>query len=461
MTDTIDSGVLQMEATLANAGQQGITTIDVFIDRIAKKAIAVGWEMWDDISTSSKVIRSRGSDNQGAWVYIRLDLYSPGYMSVMAYTWWNKITHIGSGANYIYNTSYLNMSVPCSNSWGTFFWFITKDVIFLSFFLNIDSFQQVYTFTNYCNVFVGHVLTHPSIVDIPTKTLTVQATLNGTSLAVSDSIGLKIGQILEIVEKDGAAREQFKIVGLNGNVIITESGVICAYPVGSLVGVQISSRSYGMYRVNNNSSYPVAMLGGGEKTTGSSITPSKLRPILSGLSNTDKRCSNAGFYVNDLLPIAQQRIESLKSSAQGFFPEGMFLTSNDNPSCTMRFVKNADDSNVINGIISGLTNVNTIDVAGSPYVENSLIGKYLIFTSGNSSGASRKIISNSSNTITFDKPILVGSPLILGDSFVICDTCYFGITSNGLGYLFEALDSKSLIVFKDNAYGFFDTVLTV
>ena len=81
---------------------------------ISESLQTIGWELYDDVSSTEKVFTSTGENGNFTDGYIRL--YISGNLYYEGYMWWNTTSHTGTGKAYIASTSYNRIYVTSDNS---------------------------------------------------------------------------------------------------------------------------------------------------------------------------------------------------------------------------------------------------------------------------------------------------------------------------------------------------------
>ena len=332
---------------------------------------AQGWTLEDTISATAHVLSSTGEAGTmpKGWLHI---FVSGSSVAFKAYTWYDVASHTGYGESFYSSQNAINCSAA-----GSIYYYGSKDLCFFRY-----GTQRLFGW--------GH---WPSF-----GVLKPRATLSGgisagsnVVVALDNTDRFYVNDYYMIADFATGCRERVQVNAVNAGVSVTLTTLVGNYTAGSIIGycpstfgIQGSSVTYYWERcVNPDASGTAVLLNGCYDKTASIGLPG---------AHLD--------YHNNLYGLKPIYLYGADSSAFGVYLgvcDAHFLCPPDTTADNLYGVM--DDANqYIIGTASAGGSTN-LDVAGTPFTEDALIGKILVLTGGTGAGQSRYITDNTTSRI--------------------------------------------------------------
>ena len=361
----------------------------------------LGWESYDDISSTSQVYRSMGENGDYLPGYVHLQVVST-HIKVEAYTQWNLSTHTGVGGNYYHTYA---------------------DIYYIA-----DRFMHIYGNKDFIIVWVSYggnatykkyaIFGHIAPFDTTKTTLAssisagsnVVATVSGTTNFSTERNYIIAGQNYE-------GRDVISINTISGSTMTIDS-----LPRDYAAGAVIGSNPLTMATFQSNLGYPVATysMSGGTTSCGSVQTTTYVSFIVA-TTDADPNSSWGCYILQDWM---FEETEAAYKAPIGYLsnPGIKVVPVNEttvNYDSDMYIIGNQQDASV-----SSATSNTIVDNTKS-WVTNEFAGKVVVIVNGTSLGQTRIIASNTSTTITLNTSWFVIP--VSGDLFKIVDEVYRAI----------------------------------
>lgn len=374
--------------------------------------VSVGWVLIDTVSENSDLVfMSDGETPLVSPMYVRI-VISGVYMRYSAYGYWNSTTHVGVNPiaidkNIFYKTISVNYCWDLYFSGDKNYIALTGGVYSMIGVVHSDSCM----FGTFPNPLSQYVNTCSNSVSPGTN----------LSLQLDKIDGLIVGNKCVLYDKNNTIG--YEVVSIS-NVdtatnIVTLLSVVGNYPNGCYLGYNVFPWFYS-YGLNVISSY-------------GPITNLSLHQLVlcnnSGNSNTTQDTTltqNNSNFLDDFVCVAYRSPiiigmfnDNLKYNTASTFQtlsRSVIVFNNHaippKPTSFLSYVNNQD--------LSYVTDIR------QNWPVNSLAGKYFVLTSGYGLSQSRKIASNTSDTIVFENNLLdvpaKGSGYLISDSVYRCHT---------------------------------------
>jgi len=353
---------------------------------------AMGWTLEDTISATSMVFSSLGED--GARPKGWLHLYISGNNMVMlAYTFWNTATHTGYGSSYTsYNTIALNAA-------GTVYFAGNKNLVGLKH----SAVTQP--------VMWGH---WPTIsVDKPRAVL-ANAESAGSNVVVEldNTDRFYVNDYYVIADFSTGCRERVQVNAVNAGVSITITTLANNYSAGSIIGYLPTS--FGVGSSSGRSNWFLCVHPGCSGTA-AAASAGVIRNLQMALAAPDYWCN-----LYNLPPIFMYGYDASLASSALFACDENFMTAPDTTVDNLYGVM--DDANQYISGKASAGGATYLDVAGTPFTEDALIGKILVLTGGTGAGQTRYITDNTASRIVVGQAWAVNPNATT--TFYICDRVY-------------------------------------
>jgi hypothetical protein len=387
-----------------------------YVEAMYTTLSGAGWELHDAVSSTNKVFKSKGENGVYCYGYIQASLESTFYIVLRMFQDWNSATHVGIAGTY-YSAADARMVI---NTYKPVVMYCNKD-----FFL---IWCTTATPADACVSVVGVL----SEVYDTTLTTTTSGVSSGSSVTVPvvSSDGFLKGARYKLVGINLEGREVVTVSSITNSTNLVVSSLTYNYSSGAYIGKEpcpiftqsaVSGPSL-YYGFGYNSGYSTV------DGTGKQTNPStRLIPLdmlvntyldpeptynLYGLCPTHFVEYSLYSYIGYFNNLFKPPIYAASNTAyDGIFMNGDLYTTKAQPILT---------------VISG-TVTNTITLGAVSWDTNELQNKIVIIAIGNSAGHTRKIISNTSDTITVG--VNWGITIDVDDSVIVCDEVYRPIAS--------------------------------
>ena len=384
-----------------------------------------GWTIYDDIGATEKVFTNdSGESGHRASIYIHLTYTS--YLYYQQYLYWNNATHVGSITTSNYH-NYLNLTSASYTDTGTYKVIIwgDKDGVMIS--TGISLIGSIYTFSsdNRFNLYFGYIDHFKNSQTSIQAAATVGTNVN---IEVSDSSEFRPGNKVMIVDSNTTKEGRWPVI-INSIPDSTHLELVelsTNISVDSKIGTNVCNfvcRSPEYY----NSSYPDRFIEINNRFIYSGNTGDVVYTNYSTYGspyNSDYIDPDTFTTKHGIQPMCLYFNRNGYAGISGFFnnvgsaPGGdvgsIFAGSFDKPKETM--------------IITDITPT-TITDSSKNWPIDSLIDEILIVSNGNGANQTRKILSNTSDTITYST-IFDNTPLVNDVCYIVTEV-YRGFGKNG------------------------------
>lgn len=418
------------------------SSLQEVFDNIISFMVETGWEIYDNLSSTNKIMRSRGeSDTLIKYMYSNVYI-STNYIFNVNYGYWDNITHTGyhalnlANSNVLFYRGFTNEDIY--DPMETFF--VGSKDYFIGLFIIYDNAIQYFVsgggFGTFSNTLSKLILSSNGSVSV------------GTNIIVSlDSVdSLLINNYYQILDKDfklGGERVQIKVIDtVNKTVTLTKvnrtypNGVYLGYNIISLFTVEIPNGNVQQHypfsidgATTTNGNYRVlSLLYASNNQVG---LPNSSYPMVTDVRNI----LNTNVYIDMYtgLPVGHFGDDikcALYTLSASIGKSVLCLNNNGNDVYSVRSY-----FTTINNIFSVLTD------SRRSWIVNEHKDRYLVIISGMGAGQSRKILSNTTDTLTLCNNFIL--TVDRSSQYIIVDTVY-RIMSNQL----TSISSMS-VVYKD------------
>jgi hypothetical protein len=350
------------------------TLAEVFTD-ICTILTTVGWTLHDELSSTNKVFKSRGEKDVYAPAYLRV--YNSGsYVEFYAWQYWNLITHSGILSGY---------TTPSRTTYGENFIAANKDFIVCA--------NATYS---------GGAAFIPNLFHtlLTTTTDSISAGSSVTIPVVSSS-GFKVGNRYQILGQNYEGRERVTINSIPDSTSVVVASLATSYASGAYLG--INPCPFGLWSPGNNGMWhgfvPLSWYDSSGTTTNSNWL--FFTPIIDSSQNADMWPDNyADEYI--LAPGLFYSQTSNRSGLWGYTKEYLLASypGGTSPSQGTLFdIVGVSSNSPESGQATSGGNTTLTDTSKS-WTTNQWQNKWIIIVNGTGVGQSRKISSNTSDTIT-------------------------------------------------------------
>lgn len=369
--------------------------------------VNMGWELHDNISATVKVYKSNGESGNEPYGYIWMDAGTSAYIQCRGFQYWNATTHVGTRPRYAGDSAgYARFNAPGAPAVGMIAG--NKDIVLIH--------------THGANY--GQLFGHLPIRFDNNFTMAMGTAGTAGTITIASSAGMGIGKRIQICGNTGEGCDSLIITGAPSSTTRLVSALPRNYGTSSVVGAPAST--FGCGYVGAAMWYPVSLWGDSGTAgtaTGYLTVASYSQPISVMMYNEGKYYLTPFFaYLNAATTPGQ-----FMGCFGNDFPAGL------NPSVFDAMILNEDGSFPPTNNLTGVTD-NTISDNSRSWTTNAHAGKFCVITGGQGVGAVKKILSNTSDTLTLDSNwyMSVVSPTVPmfpsgGTEFKIIDTVYRGV----------------------------------
>ena len=351
------------------------TLADLFTG-VCSVLVSAGWTLHDDISSTSKVYESQGESGNYAPAYLRV--YNSGsYIELYAWQYWDASTHTGTLYAYY---------APSRASAGDNFFAVNKDFILIA--------SSNYTGGAGFIPNLFHTL-------VTTTTDSISAGSSVTIPVVSSS-GFKVGNRYQILGQNYEGRERVTINSIPDSTSVVVASLATSYASGAYLG--INPCPFGLW---------------GPSAEGFHI----FRPLnWYDSSGTTSNSSSQWLYFTPIIDISQNPDMFPDNYADEYvlFP-GLFYSYSTNRPGVWGYIKQyvlasyPGGTSPQQGTIFDIVGVSetapesgqatsggstTLTDTNKSWSTNQWQNKWVVIVNGTGSGQSRKISSNTSDTLT-------------------------------------------------------------
>ena len=395
--------------------RQNSYTIQQIFDIICQMMIDAGWELWDNISTTSKVYRTNGESGNRPYGYVNL-LTSTTYIQALPYVYWNNSTHAGIGGVTRVNTNYgLEYSINVD-----YFLSIDKD-LYTHCISGTSNRQSVGWFGYITNLFE---------YDVRTKITQATTSGNNVQIQVESTEGFRTDLTYAIVGSTTEGRYwNLVITSIDGPTSMTLFNLPVNIGVNSWIGTNPIVFGTNMNGVQGSSQFYLTCP---RNINGTAVVDSTKYLLLD--TSFSEASSDPSF--NNWLLRPYIFYENFSENDQGYighFGDKLgYYFSNCNHMDV--FIKHTSKG-VINGCIISLNSLVSFTDNTKNWATNEFVDKIVYIASGVGEGQTRVIQSNTSNNINIYKNWDI-CPTI-GSVYYIVDSSYRMFGSAGKALLKE------------------------
>lgn len=365
--------------------------------------VNMGWELHDSISATVKVYKSNGESGNEHYGYVWIDAGTGSIISFAFYQYWNSTTHAGVRRRYAGDSS--TWSQLSSATFVTSYPGIIagdKDFVFITPNVGVIAIAQY-------GIMFGHI---PVRFDNYITSAQGTAGTAGT-ITITASSGFGLGKRIQIAGDEGC--DSLVITGAPDATTRLITALPRTYGAGAVIGAPAST--FGCGYVGSNWWFPVSIWGDAGTTVGTTylFAVGISSPAIStiNLYNEGKYYLTPIFIVNASASTPGQILGILNNN----FLYGLTSTIMD------MMIFNNDGSFPEVNLITGVT-ANTISDATRSWTVNAHAGRFCCLTNAKGSGLIKKILSNTSDTLTVDSNWPATFYPSGGTEFKIVDTPY-------------------------------------
>lgn len=193
------------------------STMDDYWADVQTFMTSIGWLLHDDVDADNKVYKTNGSAGNYPYIYVKLTK-SASYLYIILYLYWNEITHVGSVSAYC----------PSSYNYTSFTATYNMGLIGNADFI---------TLINYTNS-QGNTVGFCDELFYPEITTTTSGVVTGSyvDLPIVSSASFIPGQIVQIVGVDYEGRDKLTISSVADSTHITVVSLPRDYASGAFIG---------------------------------------------------------------------------------------------------------------------------------------------------------------------------------------------------------------------------------
>lgn len=380
-----------------------------YVDAMFATLSGAGWELHDDINSIKRAYKSKGENGDYCYGYMLVSLEATYNLELRMYQDWNSVTHAGIAGTY-YSVS--DARIPL-NFHKPVLMYCNKNFL-LMWQTNVSPSDACITF--------GGILSE--VLDT-TLTTTVSGASSGSTvtLHVLSTDGFFKGARYKLVGTHQEGREVVTVASITNETSLVVESLNCTFESGAYFGKD-PCPIYTQYNISSPEFYcgfgynPAYAVYGTGNNTYSYARYSADIILTAGYLDPDSSYSLYG-----LAPL--QYLEYSGYSYVGYFTDALYApVAASTPLIYDSMYMNGDlyvlDRSPIYTVVSGTTNMLTL--SNVSWGINELQDKIVVIAVGNASGYTRKIISNTSDTIMVgvDWDVTVNGD----DSIFVCNAVY-------------------------------------
>jgi len=350
-------------------------TSDLWWTDIQAFMVAAGWTSHDTLDADSEVYKTNGSAHGYPYIYLELRRVTTT-VTFTLWLYWNATTHVGTTQAYA-NTTYDQ---------------VVWDAATKMFMVGNADFVAIGKFVANQSLLVGFL--DKLFYDTITTTTALASTGSGVSLAVASSTGFSKGQKIQIVGVDTEGRDQLQVQTIVDSTHIQVTSLPRDYASGAFVGVTPCPAMMGGYNSTLSNFAELCRfdhVGDEDGIIGEYAIATAA--ILSTYLDPD-----AGTGQYGLVP-AQVNSYDKKGAIGWLDLNGLIRMS---PAVTMSDMFAVQTGNQPEqGTPSGATNTTLTDTTKT-WATNEWQNKMVLIVDGTASGATRKVNSNTVDTLTVE-----------------------------------------------------------
>ena len=371
----------------------------------------IGWTLHDDISSTDKIFTSTGEEGNFVNAYVRL--YISTYIRIEGYMWWNNSTHTGTGKAYAH-TSYNYLIVENGESLVVYG---DKNIIVLWAASNSSSYS-----TKAFGYILPYIEGHTTASGISSGS-SITVDVDSTSNLMIDSDTMIIG-----TETEGRDRVHISDIVSDTQIVLTSTPR--SYASGAKIGYFPCPFFVTSYQYGVNDLYFQGVCG--YATTGTSNVSSYgvCRYTYAGkLFSTDSQIDPDDYVNKHILQSCGYKEYTTTQGMIGYLDILKRAPTSDTSktyySHTLYCVNYGDPWS---GVPTSTMSSGIVDI-GHSWANDQFKDKIIAITSGPGLGETRKVLSNTSDTLTIGD-LWVTSPTN-GSTYDLYDSVY----RNVYGYM--------------------------
>lgn len=333
--------------------------------------ISAGWTLHDDVSADNKVYKTNGIAGAYPYIYVELTKDTTGvHMELWLY--WNATTHVGTAKAY------------SSTSYNYCNWGATRDMALIG----NANFVALHQYTDTYGCLAGFL----DEIFYSETTTTSGAITAGSSvdIPVADSSYIMEGQFVQIVGVDYEGREKLIVTNVPDPYTITVDNLLVDYAAGAFVGAVPCPAGITGYATNNRFQLLCYILSTGTAVSVNSHYGNLSSPMSYSHYDPDQSVNFYGLATPHVIYSANSLIGVMNNDLIKYCSSAI---END------VFAVVDPGNQPEQGAVSSSTSTTLTDTTKT-WAVNSLIGRHVVILDGTGVGQSRKILSNTSDTIT-------------------------------------------------------------
>lgn len=381
-----------------------------YVDAMFATLSGAGWELHDDVSSTNRAYKSKGENGDYCYGYMQVSLESTYYLVLRMYQDWNSSTHVGIAGTY-YSSVDARVAI---NTYKPVLMYCNKNFL-LIWSTNAAPSDSCITY--------GGMLSE--LLDT-TLTTTVSGASSGSTITVhvSSTDGFLKGAKYKLVGTHQEGRQVVTVLSIINETSLIVESLSYTFESGAYLGKE-PCPIYTQYNVTS----PDFHYGFGYNSTYSTVdgtgnqTSTSTRYTFEVILTASLLDPESSYSLYGLAPI--QYMEYSSYMYAGYFADALYAPiTSVAPIIYDGMYMNGDlytlNKSPIYTVVSATTN--TVTLSNVSWGINELQDKIIIIAVGNAAGYTRKIISNTSNTITVgvDWDVIVN----IDDSILVCDVAY-------------------------------------
>ena len=364
--------------------RQNSYTAQQIFDIIGQMMIDAGWELWDNISTTSKVYRTNGESGNRPYGYVNL-LISTTYIQALPYVYWNNTTHVGIGGVTRVSTSYYGLEVVTN----------------IDYFLSID--KDLYTHCNTSAInrqsigWFGYI-TNLFEYDVRTKITQAATAGNNVQIQVESTEGFRTDLTYAVVGSTTEGRYwNLVITSIDGPTSMTLFNLPINIGINSWIGTNPIVFGTNMNGVQGSTQFYLTCP---RNVNGTATVPGNKYLLLD--PSLTESASDPSF--NNWLLRPYVFYEYFGENDQGYIGHFGDRLGYSFSVCKIFdiFVKHSSKG-VINGCVTSLNSLLSFTDNTKTWATNEFVDKIVYIASGVGEGQTRVIQSNTSTNINVYK----------------------------------------------------------
>jgi hypothetical protein len=401
--------------------------------QIFANLVSAGWTLHDNQDGSGyRVYRTSNEAGDRLVEYMKITHNVSGTLQFNPYLYWDTSTHTGSGGSYSTVYGYLN----CNESSTNILWMMAaKDISVIA--VNYSG--------TYSTTLLGHI---PNRSWPEIATLSSEYTLS-TTPTVCNVSGVQgtfvVGRSYQAVGYHdpttwpgtaGVGRYPVIVTAVGSGTLTLTCASTITFPANSLVGARPSLfTSYPGSSALTWGLLTCTFASSGTATASDGMAQWSAMPIYGDSVNASiyKDGAAARLMATPILWMLNPYSLAAANDA-GYYGYSdshcVFIPNNNGASASDLFYYNQ----VASGTVTGTVTASTVQDSSQAWTVNAYSGQTLIVTAGQGTGQTRRIASNTSNTLTLTQD-LVTLPLTGNSTYIIVESAYRAFFISGTNWL--------------------------